>query len=50
MFQLFCYSIYVHVKIHQDRVPGQARAEVGRVVHSQDEGIPKCLQANNLVR
>jgi hypothetical protein len=35
-------------KNHPDRVTGQARAEVGRSIHSQDEDIPQCLQAGNI--
>jgi hypothetical protein len=33
-----------------DRVQGQARAQVGGPLHSQDESFPQCLQAHNARR
>jgi hypothetical protein len=33
-----------------DRVPGQARAQVGGPFHRQDEGVPQRVQARNAIR
>jgi hypothetical protein len=35
---------------HPDRITGQARAEMGRSIHCQVEGIPRRVQAGNSFR